>query len=98
VFGGGLAITAVGGLVELKAANDMDRYDGAVTRGCSGSPCAAVAVDQGLRSRATVENRLAIGSIAAGVVAAAAGAALLHMNRARPGYELTGSNISPAAG
>jgi len=83
VFGGGLAVAGVGGLVELKASSDMAAYDRTVTHDCAITGCAPGTIDHTLEHTATLENRIAIGVMTVGLAAAATGAAMLYMNRGR---------------
>jgi hypothetical protein len=97
VFGGGLAVVGLGGLVQVKAASDMDAYDRNIATTCGRAGCAgdalAALLDQ--KRNAELENRIGIGALAAGLGATAAGAAMLYLNRPRSRYS---DRIGPQAG
>ncbi|HEY4057615.1 MAG TPA: PEGA domain-containing protein, partial [Kofleriaceae bacterium] len=62
VFGGGLLVTGVGGLVQLTASNDMDSYDNAIDSRCSvGCQKDEISSQQHIKDRAKLENKIAIG-------------------------------------
>ncbi len=103
VFGGGLAVTGIGVLLEVDAQNQMNQYDQDVAGSCAVSGCnlnardgdgvstpAEVVLANRLntdRERAESRDRLAIGIIAVGAVGAAVGGVLLFMNRGQTVYE-----------
>ena len=103
VFGGGLAVTGVGVLLEVDAQNQMNQYDQDVAGACAVNGCkldatlnadesnkAEVALANRLnnqRERAESRDRLAIGVITVGAVGAAIGGVLLFMNRGQTVYE-----------
>ncbi len=86
VLGSGLAVTGIGGLLQLKAAADMNSYDRAIRQNCRGLGCDPGAVDGGLRARAIRENQLAIGLFAIGAATAVVGGSMLYLNRAHAIY------------
>jgi hypothetical protein len=73
----------------------MESYDRTIAHDCAGLGCAPGAIDDRLQSRAMVENRLAIGIIAAGAAVVAVGSGLLYMNRPRAVYHETIETILP---
>lgn len=87
VFGAGLAGVAIGGLVEAKAASDMDAFDRSVATSCGRSGCTGPVLETLLeeKRRAELEGRIGLGMLAAGIAATGAGAAMLYLNRPRPG-------------
>ncbi len=87
VFGGGLAISGVGGLLELQAMQNMDAYDRSIDRNCRVARCDESTVDIALRDDAKRESAIGIGVILAGAATTATGAVLLYLNRGRTEYE-----------
>ncbi len=83
VFGGGLALTGLGALIELKASSDFAAFDRMIQRDCAKG---CTAVDYGTRDTARTENRIGVGFLTAGAVAVAAGGVMLYLNRARTTY------------
>jgi len=86
VLAGGVAVGGVGALVRLKASGDMASYDTAVRQGCRTKGCTADMVDGALKSRALLENKIAITVISVGVAATIVGGVLLYLDRARTIY------------
>jgi tetratricopeptide (TPR) repeat protein len=86
VFGGGVAIASIGGLLQLKSSWDMASYDRAIRSECRVSGCIPDAVDGDLKARARRENQIAIGLFAVGAAGAVVGGAMLYLNRARTVY------------
>jgi len=101
VFGGGLTLSAIGGLVELQAVTNMNAYDRAVNDNCSTS-CAPddPRLPKSSKSNAELEDKLGISVISIGAAAAVVGGVMLYMNRARTVYpsERTQLGVVPAAG
>jgi hypothetical protein len=88
VFGGGLLVTGVGGLVELTASNDMDSYDNAIDSRCSvGCKKDEISSQQHIKDRAKLENKIAIGVMSVGAAVTVAGAVMLVLNRGQTVYE-----------
>ncbi len=83
VFGGGVGLAGLGGLLHLKATSDNSTYAGTVTRECTNSCAPGTAPDASLLHTAHIENGVAIGMIAAGAAAFAAGTTMLALNRGR---------------
>ena len=83
VFGGGLALTGLGALIELKASSDFAAFDRMVQRDCAKG---CTEVDYGTRNTARLENRIGVGTLTVGAVAVAAGAVMIYLNRARTSY------------
>lgn len=90
VFGGGLTVAGIGGLVQLKAAADMRAYDRFVgqqcTDGCRPSENEPDAATRDLKSTAELENKIGITVISIGAAAAVTGGVLLYLNRGRTVY------------
>lgn len=97
VFGGGLAIAGVGGLLELQAMQNMDAYDRSIDRSCRIARCDETNVDIALRDDAKRESVIGIGVILAGAATTATGAVLLYLNRGRTEYE-SSVQLAPQAG
>ncbi len=93
VFGGGLAVTGLGVLLEVDAQNQMNQYDQDVAGACAVSGCdlndgsdlSGRLNDE--RNRAESRDKLAIGVISVGALSAAAGGVLLFLNRGQTVYE-----------
>lgn len=99
VFGGGLALVAVGGGLDAIATQQMHAFDDAVatcgSTGCNG-PGSQQKVQIGERDRAKLESQIGVGILAVGAAATVTGAVLLYMNRAHTVYEH--ATITPTAG
>jgi len=89
VFGGGLVVAGIGGLVQWKASSDMSDFDKQVSNNCGGVGCASndPRINTGLRDSAQTENKIAISVITVGVATAVVGGVMLYMNRGRTVYE-----------
>jgi tetratricopeptide (TPR) repeat protein len=101
VLGGGFAATALGGVVQLKAAADMNSYDRAIRTSCRVVGCTPGAIDGELRARAIRENQLAIGLFAVGATTVVIGGTMLYLNRARTIYPSIDSprvDVTPTRG
>lgn len=86
VAGGGVALAGLGGLVQLRAQSDLDRYHDEIDRLCGGTGCAQGEIPgpvDDLASRALVENRVALAMIGTGAAVAVTGVVLVVMNRPR---------------
>ena len=89
VFGGGLGVMGLGGALESVAAGQLDTYDRAVASTCP-SGCAPKdprydALDQ-QKTAALRLDHIAIGVLATGGAAVAAGAVMLYLNRGQTTY------------
>lgn len=100
VFGGGLAVAGIGGLVELQAQANMNGYKKQVQLQCGSMPCAPGVVDASQRDRAKTQDAIAITVMSVGAAAAIAGGAMLYLNRGRTVYEqpVTRVGVAPVAG
>src|SRR5205823_750115 len=87
VFGGGLAVLGIGGLVQLQASGNMDAYDRSISRDCVGMGCKPDQVDGSLKDRALTENKIAVSVMTVGIATAAVGGVMLYMNRGKTVYE-----------
>jgi hypothetical protein len=91
VFGGGLAVAGVGGLIQFNASDLMDDYDRTIARDCAVMGCDltdpkyADLVDK--RKSAEFRNKVAISVITVGAVGAVAGGVMLVLNRGRTVYD-----------
>jgi hypothetical protein len=100
VFGGGLAVAGVGGLIQYSASDLMDDYDSTIARDCAVTGCDltdpqyAELVDK--RDSAELRNKVAIGVITVGAVGAIAGGVMLVMNRGRTVYDNSVEKRGPA--
>jgi hypothetical protein len=100
VFGGGLAVAGVGGLLELQARDQMDSFDRQVAANCQVASCATVDPDAaGLDTRRGAErlDKIAIGVMSIGAAVAITGGVMLYMNRGRTIYEHR-VEVEPRAG
>jgi len=86
VFGGGLLVAGVGGLLELSASGQFDSYDQTIAGQCAdiGGCPASTAIEE--RHRAERMDRIAIGVIGVGAAATIVGSVLLVMNRGTTVY------------
>jgi hypothetical protein len=93
VFGGGLAIAGVGGLIQLNATDLRDDYDRTIARDCRENGCDltdpkyADLADK--LTSAKLRNKIAISVIAVGAAGAVAGGVMLVLNRGRTVYDNT---------
>ena len=99
VFGGGLALVAVGGGLDAIATQQMNAFDANVSTcgsmGCNGPGSTRnIAVSE--RDRAKLESQIGVGILAVGAAATVTGAVLLYMNRAHTVYEH--ATITPTTG
>ena len=97
VFGGGLAVVGIGGLVQYIASGNMDLYDRGISRDCAGTGCAPNTVDTTSKNRALTENKIAISVMTVGIATAVVGGVMLYMNRGQTVYEGGIERIGPAA-
>jgi hypothetical protein len=104
VAGGGAGLALVGGLLQLLAQSDIDRYDARLADVCApeGS-CAAGAVPgsvSSLKSRAELENGVAIGAMVTGGTVVVTGLVWVLLNRPRtilPDESGFGLRVAPIA-
>ncbi|HYU16892.1 MAG TPA: tetratricopeptide repeat protein, partial [Candidatus Acidoferrum sp.] len=86
VAGGGAGLLVMGGLLHLKAQSDMDRSDADLEEACGLPGCDGEEIPlriSDLRSRARLENGMAIGAIVAGGAVAVTGLVSAYLNRPR---------------
>lgn len=95
VLGGGVAIAGIGTMLDLRASSDMAGYERAIAHDCPTLACPPAMVDDGLRARAVLENRIATGIVVTGAAAAGLGITLLYMNRGRTIYPPDGDPRAP---
>lgn len=101
VFGGGLAVAGVGGLIQYNASSLMDDYERTIARDCAvmgcdlSDPQYADLVDK--RESAELRNKVAIGVISVGAAGAIVGGVMLVMNRGRTVYDNSAERRGPAA-
>lgn len=101
VTAGGAALMLAGGALQLKAGADMRRHDAALERSCGPDGCDADAIPAWVsdrKSRAELENRLAIGAIVTGGVVAITGLVAVYINRPRtilPGESGAALGVAP---
>jgi hypothetical protein len=86
MLAGGLTVAGIGGMIQLKASNDMDRFDAQGAK-CAMIGCDPKEIDRGLEDSARLENHIAIGVITTGAALAITGGVMLMMNRGRTVYE-----------
>jgi tetratricopeptide (TPR) repeat protein len=97
--GGAGAIAVAGGILEWRASADYGAYDRAVAATCGTPGCASGALPASIASiehRARTENRIAIGGLAVGGAALAAGAVLVYLDRER--IEMPELEVAPTSG
>jgi hypothetical protein len=95
VFGGGLAVAGVGGLVALLGQDQMRTYDKIVDERCTGRCTADELADvASLKSGAELKSTLGVGLAITGGVAVVTGAVMLYLNRGRTVYP----EVTPTAG
>jgi hypothetical protein len=103
VFGSGLAIAGIGGLIEYNAQDKMSEYDRTIARDCAIMGCNlndGSALSNELnqtRQQAEFRDKVAITVITVGVVGAAAGGVMLFMNRGQTVYDNSAEVRGPAA-
>ncbi|HEY4059348.1 MAG TPA: hypothetical protein VGM39_22175 [Kofleriaceae bacterium] len=90
VFGGGVAVVGVGGLVELSAVGKANDYDHAVAEKCPTFTCndGLLGSDAKLKGQAATREHIAIGVVSVGGAIAIGGAVMLYMNRGRTVYPI----------
>lgn len=88
VFGAGVATTALGIGLQLKASSDMTSYKQQLASECANVGCspAQAASLAPLRSSALLENHLAVALIPLGIAAAVGGGVMLYLNRPHAVY------------
>jgi hypothetical protein len=88
VFGSGLGVAVLGGLVVAKAASDLDAYDRNVATTCGRTGCTGATRDalRDQEASAILESRIGIGVVVAGGAAAIAGGVMLYFNRPTTEY------------
>jgi hypothetical protein len=90
VFGGGLALGGIGGLIELQAIDRMDSYNRQAARNCSMVHCDPndpMMLDPTDKDSAERLDGIAIGVVSAGAAVAITGGVMLYLNRGRTVYE-----------
>lgn len=95
VVGLGVALGAFGGLSQSWAVSNHDAYEAALD-GCGAMGCPE-GFQSGLKDRAILENRFAIGLFVTAGVAIVTGGTLVYMNRGRTVYEKQSETIAPTA-
>lgn len=100
VFGGGLALVAVGGGLDAIASSQMSTFDNNLasqcgTTGCNG-PTSQQKISVSARDSAKLESRIGVGVLAVGAAATVTGAVLLYVNRSHTVYEH--AMVTPTAG
>lgn len=87
VLGGGVALVGVGALLQWHASETMREYNDAIGQQCAEGGCTPEDVPEyitDLEDRAVLENRLAIGAVVIGGVAAIAGLVWTLLDYPRP--------------
>jgi hypothetical protein len=100
VFGGGLAIAGIGGLVELQASDRMTSFDRQVAGDCPAASCTVIApnpTELDTKQGAERLNTIAIGVMSIGAAVAITGGVMLYMNRGRTIYENSVDKLAPRA-
>jgi hypothetical protein len=108
VFIGGFAVAGFGGLVNVSAAQDMDRYDASVARNCPTVACKVSpsgpddpgpfvpSADAELKGRAELKTAIGVSLMVVGGATIATGAVMLYMNRGRTVYPETIERMTPS--
>ena len=100
VFGTGFGIAAIGAVVDLSAASDMDSYDRTVAQNCAMTACPdgdpRLAGVAGLKGDAETKSTIAVGVMIAGGATLAAGAVMLYLNRGREVYPSSVEKLAPS--
>lgn len=107
VVGAGAAVAAASGALHAMSASSFQRYDAAFLKlPCSSSGCSSEQTGPTLNarlSRATLEQKIAVGGYIAGGTVLAAGVALVYLNRPRfvesrdPGAATAATVVTPIA-
>ena len=91
VFGGGLAVAGVGGLIEWDASQAMSDYDKRVANSCAIVGCTAEMLEAegltDLKHSAEMRDKIGISVAAIGAASAVAGVVMLVMNRGQTVYD-----------
>ncbi len=87
VFGGGLAVVGIGGLVELQAKANLDGYSRQVQAQCRDLGCMPEVVGTAPRNRAKTQDAIAVTVISVGAATAIIGGVMLYLNRGHTVYE-----------
>ncbi|HEX5063390.1 MAG TPA: hypothetical protein VFV99_28635 [Kofleriaceae bacterium] len=99
VFGGGLAVAGVGGLIQINANDLMDDYDRTIARDCANVGCDLTDAKyddlNNKRDKAEFRNKIAISVMTVGAVGAIAGGVMLVMNRGRTVYDNSAETRGP---
>ncbi len=104
VFAGGFVIGGIGGLFQLSAGSDMDRYDQEVQLNCADLACDEMDLGNATdwKDNALFKNKLGVSMMVAGGVTVVTGAVLLYVNRGRTVYprsvEKMMPTVAPVAG
>jgi hypothetical protein len=102
VFGGGLVLAGIGGVLQYQASQDMSSYDSGVSTYCSGVGCASddprLASVNDFKTRAQTENKVAVSVMTVGFATAVIGGVMLYMNRGRTVYEGSVEKQGPQVG
>jgi hypothetical protein len=95
VFGGGIAVGAVGILFQVLGSSQMQEYDRWVDTRCTGNCTPAELADvQHLYDGAKLKSAVGVSLMVTGGVAVAAGAVMVYLNRGRTVYP----EVTPVAG
>jgi hypothetical protein len=101
VFGGGLFVAGVGGLIQINANDLMDDYDRTIARDCAVMGCDLTDAQYtdlvSKKDRALFRNKLAIGVMAVGAAGAIGGGVMLVLNRGRTVYDNSAEKVGPAS-
>lgn len=103
VFGGGLAIAGIGGLVELQALGNFEDFKREIRTKCGSTPCDPKDPSLDFSKRRTAENEETVAIVMVGVGAAAAitGGVMFVMNRGKTVYASESStklSVMPLSG
>jgi hypothetical protein len=91
IFGGGLALVALGGVLDAFAASQMNTFDNSVAAQCGMTGCNGATstqqIDTKPRETARLESQVGVGILSVGAAATITGIVMLYLNRAHLVYE-----------
>jgi hypothetical protein len=99
VFGGGFAIAAIGGAVNLSAAGDMNEFDRAVAAKCPTTSCTPdqlASETRDIKQPAETKSAIGVGLMIGGGAIIATGAVLLYLNQGRTVYPTATERLTPS--
>lgn len=98
VVGGGAALAAIGGLLQLKATSDLDQYESELASECAEVGCGPgdlPASTSNLADNAILYNRIAISTIVTGGALVVAGLTMVILNSPKAVLPESGPTLTP---